>query len=202
MSSKKVESEVIKLEEDLGIVFSKLESEIKKPIKREDIYIKQLKLRKEFVDWTIKKFRMLKSASPEHVFKRDVFYCELGYNVGSEQKEKRPVVILQNNRGNNSSTTTICAPITTHQNCSVYEEDGKKFYKYTDSNGEEKCKKLDYYEIPIDLDKQSKVIITGFINLAQIKTISKKRLSNAPVAKISIDNEKQIKDAFNKLLFS
>ncbi|MEK4907328.1 type II toxin-antitoxin system PemK/MazF family toxin [Niallia sp. FSL M8-0099] len=190
------------LEEDLELSFAKLENVIKKPIKNQDIYKKQLVLRKNFIDWTHTKFKMLRAGSPVNVFKRDIFYCSMGYNIGSEQQDKRPVVIVQNDRGNKSSETTIVVPITTHQNCKIYEEDGKRYYKYINSSGVEKIKKLDYYEVPIDLDPSSKNEILGFINCAQIKTISKKRLSNLPVAKISYENFSDIKKSINRLLFT
>lgn len=188
--------------EELDFAFSQLETVVNKPIKKKEIYIKQLKLRKDFITWTTQKFKMLSGSSPKHVYKREVFYCDMGYNVGSEQFSNRPVVILQNDRGNSSSETTICAPITTHQNCVIFEENGRKYYKYKDDNGEEKIKKLDYYEVPIELEPTSRKKLKGFINIAQIRTISKKRLSKNPVAKITVENDKKVKVAFNKLLFS
>jgi Growth inhibitor len=45
--------------------------------------------------------------------KYDIFYCDLGKNLGSEQGGIRPCIILQNNTGNKYSPTTIIAPFTT-----------------------------------------------------------------------------------------
>lgn len=45
--------------------------------------------------------------------KYDIFYCDLGTNLGSEQSGIRPCIILQNNMGNKYSPTTIIAPFTT-----------------------------------------------------------------------------------------
>lgn len=197
-----LEEEIKEFEEDLEIAFAKLETVIKKPIKNQEIYLEQLKLRKRFIAWTEKKFKLLKGKSPNFVNRREVFYCEMGYNVGSEQFNKRPVVILQNDRGNRSSETTICAPITTHQGCYIFEQDGKPLYRFNDFLGRPKVKKLDYYEIPIQVEEDSSVQLKGFINIAQIRTISKKRLSHNPVAKITEDNDMEIKKAFEKLIFS
>lgn len=197
-----LEEEIKEFEEDLEIAFAKLETAIKKPIKNQEIYLEQLKRRKQFIAWTEKKFKMLRGKSPKYVNRREVFYCEMGYNVGSEQFSKRPVVILQNDRGNRSSETTICAPITTHQGCSTFVEDGKPMYRFNDSLGRPKIKRLDYYEIPIEVEDDSSVQLKGFINIAQIRTISKKRLSFNPVAKITEENDMQIKKAFEKLIFS
>lgn len=44
--------------------------------------------------------------------KGDIFYCDLGNTVGSEQQGIRPVVIIQNNVGNKHSPTVIVAAIT------------------------------------------------------------------------------------------
>lgn len=45
--------------------------------------------------------------------KYDIYYCDLGKNLGSEQGGVRPCIILQNNMGNKYSPTTIIAPFTT-----------------------------------------------------------------------------------------
>lgn len=42
----------------------------------------------------------------------DIFWADLGYQVGSEQCWKRPVLIIQNDVGNHYSPTVICAPLT------------------------------------------------------------------------------------------
>ncbi len=200
METKK-DLEIKSLSEDLDFSFASLEQVVKKPIKNKDVYLKQLRLRKEFIDWTKDKFLLLRGSAPKHVYKRDIFYCKLGVNVGSEQKLKRPVVVLQNNRGNASSETTIVAPVTTHNSCVIYEDKGLKYYKFLDSDGKEIIKKLDYYEVPLELEPFSKKNITGYINLAQIRTISKKRLSKGFVGKITIENDEIIKAAVIKLLF-
>ena len=44
--------------------------------------------------------------------KYDVYYCDFGKNLGSEQSGLRPCIILQNDKGNKYSPTTIVAPIT------------------------------------------------------------------------------------------
>ena len=41
-----------------------------------------------------------------------VYYCDLGLGIGSEETKNRPCVIIQNNTGNNFSPNTIVAPIT------------------------------------------------------------------------------------------
>lgn len=42
-----------------------------------------------------------------------LWYCDFGECLGSEQSGVRPCVIIQNDKGNQYSTTTIVCPITT-----------------------------------------------------------------------------------------
>jgi len=82
----------------------------------------------------------------------DVERCEIWYanfedeTVGSEQKGSRPVLILQNNDLNKRLATIIVATITSQ------------------------IKNENYCHMPVKLSKPS------FVQLEQIKTISKKRL--------------------------
>lgn len=41
----------------------------------------------------------------------EIWTCELGQNIGSEENKIRPVIILQNNTGNVNAPTTIVVPI-------------------------------------------------------------------------------------------
>lgn len=42
----------------------------------------------------------------------DIFYCDLGHNIGSEQNGIRPCIVIQNDLGNIHSPTTIIIPLT------------------------------------------------------------------------------------------
>lgn len=46
------------------------------------------------------------------VHRGDVFYADMGVNVGSEQNGMRPVLVLQNDVGNEHSPTIIVAVLT------------------------------------------------------------------------------------------
>ena len=46
------------------------------------------------------------------ITKGDMFYADLGTNVGSEQNGTRPVVIIQNDVGNKYAQTAIIVPLT------------------------------------------------------------------------------------------
>lgn len=41
------------------------------------------------------------------IIKGDMFYADLGTNIGSEQNGIRPVIIIQNNVGNKYAQTAI-----------------------------------------------------------------------------------------------
>lgn len=194
-------SKITELQARIEELLTELGNKVRKSVKNENQYIKQLNGRVKYLEWTINKYTLQFEGTPPYIFKREIFYCELGYNIGSEQNNKRPVVILQNDRGNASSPTTIVSPITTHENSIIIEKkDGFKYYQFFNDEGQMIEKKLDYYEIPVELEPNSKKNITGYINLAQIKTISKKRLSNVPVGKITTNAEQKIKLALNRLL--
>lgn len=52
----------------------------------------------------------------QEILKGNVYYCDLGESIYSEQKGLRPVLIVQNNFGNKYSPTTIVCPITSKKN--------------------------------------------------------------------------------------
>ncbi|WMJ79821.1 type II toxin-antitoxin system PemK/MazF family toxin [Clostridium sp. MB40-C1] len=86
----------------------------------------------------------------------EIWTCELGQNVGSEENKVRPVIIIQNNTGNKKSPTTIVAPISNRpKKIAVHIELREDDYKL--ENGE-------------------KNYVTGTILAEQIKVVSKARL--------------------------
>ncbi|MCY6959219.1 type II toxin-antitoxin system PemK/MazF family toxin [Clostridium brassicae] len=86
----------------------------------------------------------------------EIWTCELGQNVGSEENKVRPVIIIQNNTGNKKAPTTIVAPISNRpKKIAVHIELREDDYKL--ENGE-------------------KNHVTGTILAEQIKVVSKARL--------------------------
>lgn len=48
-----------------------------------------------------------------HIIKQgDIYICDLGYCIGSEQRGKRPCLIISNDILNNTSSTVVVIPIT------------------------------------------------------------------------------------------
>ena len=100
------------------------------------------------------------SAQKRVVFRGQVFFCELGEGIGSEETKERPCIIIQNNLGNKNSGNIIVAPITNGgllSSISVTIPSNK--YKYTDKTG-------------------TQLYLSGNILLGNIVTISKARLGN------------------------
>lgn len=139
------------------------------------------------------------SARKYTVAQREIYYCDLGVNIGSEQGENRPVVILQNNNGNKSGNTTIIAPVTSHEKSVQYDNSINKYYVDTiDKAGNPYRKYLDYYEIPVVIEAGSNQQICGFVNIAHIREIDRKRISGRKSAIITKECFKDIKNAIIK----
>ena len=100
------------------------------------------------------------SAQKRIVFRGQVYFCELGEGVGSEETKERPCIIIQNNLGNKNSGNIIVAPITNGgilSNISVCIPNNK--YQYTDKTG-------------------TQLYLSGNILLGNIVTVSKARLGD------------------------
>lgn len=80
-----------------------------------------------------------------------VYWCEFGENIGSEQCQKRPAVVLQNDSANFSSPNTIVAPIT----------------NTADSNAS-----------VCSLNRPANSPVQGYVLLGNIVTVSKARLGD------------------------
>ena len=66
------------------------------------------------------------------------------------------------------------------------------------SNGEVIDRKLDFYEIPVSIEADYKYAIHGIANVVHMREISKKRLANTPVAKITNETYNSIVQAIQK----
>jgi len=179
-------------------LLSDLQRILFKPISNQEVWLKQLNNSIKFIEWTISKYKLQFNGIPKHIYKKDIFYCKLGFNIGSEQCGERPVVILQNSV---NSTVTIVAPITTINGVIEKAEEGHYIIRNIDKDGNEKIKKLDMdIEIPIEIEKGYRKKITGYVDIGQIRTVSKKRLDKIPVAKITNGTTQLIKNGIKKLL--
>lgn len=97
--------------------------------------------------------------SKNRIVKRgQVYYCDLGLGVGSEETKNRPCVIIQNNTGNNFSPNTIVAPITNEKAEEKVSVPITGIYPYN------------------DIEDGTLKNLSGYILLGNIVTVSKARL--------------------------
>jgi len=124
----------------------------------------------EMLKWYSKKFGLLNRAIQNRkmlIYRGEIYWCDLGENIGSEEVKLRPCVIIQNQRGNNAAPTTIIAPIT---NATIT------------------------LPIAVLLNRGPGSVITGTVDLGQIKVVSKGRLFGR-IGKLTNSEEKQVDHA-------
>jgi len=113
----------------------------------------------EHVEWSYNKQTIIDSLATKSSTKPkrgEIWTCQLGKNVGSEENKIRPVIIIQNNTGNEKSPTTIIVPISNRP---------KKIAIHIS------LKESDYALVEGEIEN-----ITGTVLCEQIKVISKARL--------------------------
>lgn len=112
----------------------------------------------QYLEWLKDKLYLNASASTAQqrmVFRGQVYHCNLGIGIGSEECKKRPCVILQYNSANKTSPNTIVAPIT-----------------HTPSTFPVVVPIADQY------DTSGKLILNGNVLLGNIVCVSKARLGD------------------------
>lgn len=113
----------------------------------------------KYAEWVNRKIEMNESVSERisTVPKRgEIWTCELGQNIGSEENKVRPVIIIQNNTGNEKGPTTIIVPISNRP---------KKIKVHI------QLRETDYKLVQGEAQK-----VTGTVLCEQIKIVSKARL--------------------------
>lgn len=140
-----------------NIIKDKLnENKETQPIKRKALNIKRIH---NYVSWVKEQIKMNDMISKDiKVIPRrgEIWTCELGQNIGSEENKIRPVIIIQNDTGNKNAPTTIIAPISNRpKKIAVHIELRESDYKLEDGE---------------------KNHITGTVLAEQIKVVSKARL--------------------------
>lgn len=113
----------------------------------------------EYAQWTMDKIDIIHNVDLSQRIKPrrgEIWTCQLGKNIGSEENKIRPAIIIQNNTGNDRGPTTIIVPISNRP---------KKIATHIE------VKKNDY-----KLVEGEKNLITGTILCEQIKVVSKVRL--------------------------
>lgn len=169
------------LEERLIRELKKFSKELFVKTNNTQIYEKNIQRNIDRLTWINLKHKINKSARTYTVAQREVFYANLGDNVGSEQNGRRPVIILQNNTGNRKGNTTIIAPVTTHGKSALkYDVDKKMYYIEKNDGNQIKRKYLGQYEVPLKLEGTEPGLY-GFINVMHIREIDRKRIASEKV---------------------
>lgn len=128
----------------------------------------------QYLDWLKDKLYLnaiARSAGKRTVFRGQVYHCNLGVGIGSEECKNRPCVILQYNSANKTSPNTIVAPIT-HTASSLP------------------------IVVPITdkLDATGNIILDGNVLLGNIVCVSKARLGDY-ITNLTVDEMKQVDNA-------
>lgn len=132
----------------------------------------------EYVEWVNSKRIMIESMPGglnKNPRRGEIWTCELGKNIGSEESKVKLVVIIQNNTGNVKAPTTIIAPISNRPcKIAVHIKLRESDYKLTEGEAE---------------------TVTGTILCEQIRTVSKARLGRhiATLEKDVVDNILNVK---------
>jgi mRNA interferase MazF len=124
-----------------------------------------------FLDWVKKQIRLdyrSSKAKDRIVFRGEVYGCDLGIGIGSEKRKHRPALILQNDTGNKFSSNTIIAPIT--------KSEGIKNVSAKIPENKYKRKGKNYY-------------LKGYVDLSQVRIVSKSRLTSKFIANKLDDND-------------
>ncbi len=112
------------------------------------------------------------NAKKRIVKRGEVYLCNFGIGIGSEMQKLRPCVIIQGNVGNINSSNVIVAPIT---------------------HTEKEIPSMAKIETQINLENE-KPILNGCVNLSNIQTVSKARLSNY-ITTLSKDDMEKVNTA-------
>lgn len=166
----------------------------------DDIYNEKIQRSIDRMAWINLKHKINTSGRTYTVAQREIFYANLGENIGSEQNGRRPVIILQNNTGNRKGNTTIIAPVTTHQKSALkYDTEKKMYYIEKVQDGQVKRKYLGQYEIPLKLEGKETGLY-GFINVMHMREIDRKRIDSREVGVATEKCFEQVIKAINQNL--
>lgn len=126
------------------------------------------------LDWLKEKIKLnsfAANAQSRIVFRGEVYECNFGIGVGSEERKKRPCVILQNDIANKKSPIVLVAPIS-----------------HTSSNNPV------VVSFPPKYDTSGNIILDGYVLVGNMTSVSKARLGNK-IAKMSKQEMNDIEQA-------
>lgn len=110
--------------------------------------------------------------------KGEIFWCDLGENVGQEINKKRPVVVLSSSKRNNRLSHIVVVPITST-------------VKYKTAGNLSSGLKYPFHFL-LKKDLYPFLKNDSVIKLEQLRTVSKNRLEGYPIGQISTEDLKVI----------
>lgn len=118
--------------------------------------------------------------------KGDIFWCDLGENIGQETNKQRPVVILSSSKRNKRLSHVIVAPITST-------------IRYKKNNDDASGLK---YPFQFLMKKNVYPFLENdaVVKLEQLRTVSKNRLKGYSIGRISDDDLKIINKKISNFL--
>ncbi len=172
MSPEEIEKLINAMQSDTFSNWNLCISETTNKIKNESKDIAPRVLENDFMlsqaKWAYKKYTFDSDATQAQIYQWDIFYCELGHNIGCEKNKRRPVLVLQNMQFRKKSKTTVIAPITTSE---------RKQYSH---------------EILLPTNQTANGRVHGVVDLSQIRVVSNSRLDYRNIDRIlKIDEYKK-----------
>ena len=193
-------NEIDELEIGLLQELKKMSKNVFVKAKDRNIYLTKLQYNIDCLSWFNLKHKINSSKRFYTVGQREIFYAELGQNVGHEQNGRRPVMILQSNLRNRASSMTIVVPITTHQkSVAKYDPEKSAYFIERKKDGVTEKKYLGSHEIPLILEGDNSSLY-GFVNAAQIRAIDRKRISGAKRGVATPECYRQVIRVINNIL--
>ncbi|MCT3137837.1 type II toxin-antitoxin system PemK/MazF family toxin [Lactococcus lactis] len=131
-------------------------------------------------------FQHTKSISFWPKEKGDIFWCELGENVGSETNKKRPVLVISSSKKNKRLSHVVIAPISTTV----------KYKKYGESDSGLK------YSHHFLLTKSNYPFLKSdsVVKIEQLRTVSKNRLIGYSVGSLDTNSLRIINKKISSFL--
>ncbi len=127
------------------------------------------------LEWSSNKYDYLQKCIDKRnqlIFRDEIYWVELGENLGSEESKLRPCVIIQNQKGNENAPTTLIAPIT---NATIR------------------------LPIAVEFSRGDNSDVTGTIDCGQIRVVSKGRI-RGKITRLSSSEKKKVNNALLKSL--
>lgn len=130
-----------------------------------------------------------------------IWYCDLGYNIGTEKNKMRPVLVMSNNRINNSEKVVVVC-ITDAKgktNANNLPAQDSWFLLYSDTEDEDKMICLGR-QVPASMHTYAFLDKDSMVQCEEIRAVSKSRLDAARgcIGTLTPDDFELVKGKFRR----